>query len=279
MSYANDYSEVDQAIQSLDRTLKLRNYSKATRKSYAGCVRRFFKEHPEEMCVPHVEKIENFLIALFDRGASTQTVQSYMHAMKFYYKEVMNTRLNIVFKTPKRPQRLPVVLRRDEIESILNHITNEKHQTMIALAYGAGLRVSELTDLRAGDVHFEEGLLYVYQGKGKKDRVTLLPAKLIPELTKHAWGKCPGDYLFESARGGRMSSRSIQLVFERALKAANITKHATFHSLRHSFATHILEQGTDIRFIQKLLGHTNIRTTQRYTHVSTANIRTIQSPL
>lgn len=273
------YFTFDQAFQEMDRTLGLRNYSRATKKSYIGCLRRFLKKYPKEVNHPNRISIEDFLLGFYERGSSAQTVQSYLHAIQFFYREVVETDVDLHIKTPKRPSRLPVTLSRAEIERVLQVITNEKHRTMVALAYGAGLRVSELTDLRAGSVNFEEGVLYVYLGKGNKDRITLLPNALVPELKKRVIGKCPEDYLFESERGGRLSTRSIQKVFERAIKSVGIKKPATFHSLRHSFATHILEQGTDLRFIQKLLGHSNIRTTQRYTHVSTASLRAIPSPL
>jgi len=267
------------AIHELNRTLTLRNYSRTTKKSYAGCVRRFLMSHPQTLNIPHKRLTETFLLKLFSNGASAQTVQSYLQAIQFYYREVVGTGIALHLKTPKRPQRLPVTLSRNEILQILDKVANSKHRTMIALAYGAGLRISELTDLRAGSIDMGESVLHIYQGKGMKDRLTLLPPSLSHELAKHAAGKLPDDYLFTSERGGRLSSRSLQLVFSRGLKAAGITKPATFHSLRHSFATHILEQGTDLRYIQKLLGHTNIRTTQRYTHVSTASIRAIKSPL
>ena len=273
------YFTLEQAFQEMERTLTLRNYSRATKKSYVGCLRRYLKAHPQEVNNPDKKSIEDFLLGLFDSGSSAQTVQSYLHAIQFFYREVVGVRIDLNINTPKRPTRLPVTLSRAEIERVLQSIINEKHRTMVALAYGAGLRVSELTDLRAGSVNFEEGILYVYQGKGQKDRITLLPDVLTSELKKRVDGKCHDDYLFESERGGRLSTRSIQLVFERALKNAGIKKPATFHSLRHSFATHILERGTDLRFIQKLLGHSNIRTTQRYTHVSTASLRAIKSPL
>lgn len=270
---------MEQVFQEMDRTLTLRNYSRATKKSYIGCLRRFLKSHPHEINQPNKKSIEDFLLSLYENGASAQTVQSYLHAIQFFYREVVGTSIDLYIKAPKRPTRLPVTLSRAEIERVLQSITNGKHRTMVALAYGAGLRVSELTDLRAGSVNFEERMLHVYQGKGNKDRITLLPDALIPELKNRVGEKCPDDYLFESERCGRLSTRSIQLVFGRAIKAAGIKKPATFHSLRHSFATHILEQGTDLRFIQKLLGHSNIRTTQRYTHVSSASLRAIRSPL
>lgn len=273
------YFSLEQAFQEMERVLTLGNYSRATRKSYVGCLRRFFKEYPLEVNEPCKKSIEDFLLCLFENGSSSQTVRSYLQAIQFFYREIIATKVNLRIKTPKRPSRLPVTLTRIEIERVLQTITNEKHRTMIALAYGAGLRVSELTDLRAGSVDFEGGVLYVYQGKGAKDRISLLPESLVPELRRCVAGKCQDDYLFESERGGKLSTRSMQKVFERALKSAKIKKPATFHSLRHSFATHILEQGTDLRFIQKLLGHSNIRTTQRYTHVSTASLRAIPSPL
>lgn len=273
------FTNVEAAIQELDRVLMLRNYSNATRKSYGGCTRLFLSKHPNHLNTPNPREIEDFILALHSSGSAAQTAQSYLQAIQFYYREVVGSSIQTKIKTLKRPKRLPVILSHAEIERLLTSITNEKHRTMVALTYGAGLRVSELTDLRAGSVNFEEQVLHVYQGKGKKDRITLLPESLITELKKRVAGKCPEDYLFESERGGRLSTRSIQLVFERAMKTAGITKPATFHSLRHSFATHILEQGTDLRFIQKLLGHTNIRTTQQYTHVSTASLRAIRSPL
>jgi integrase/recombinase XerD len=273
------YFTMEQAFQELERVLTLRDYSRATHKSYTGSLRRFLKNHPDEINKPDRKSIEDFLLNLFESGSSAQTVQSYLYAIQFFYREVVGTTIDLHIKTPKRPSRLPVTLSHKEIEKILSNVSNQKHRTMIALAYGAGLRVSELTDLRAGSINFDEGVVYIYQGKGKKDRITLLPNAIIGELKRCAFGKTPDDYLFESERGGRLSSRSIQKVFVRALKKAQIKKPATFHSLRHSFATHILEQGTDLRFIQKLLGHSNIRTTQRYTHVSTASLRTIQSPL
>ncbi|HBK34000.1 TPA: integrase [Candidatus Uhrbacteria bacterium] len=273
------FSDSETALEEMDRILVLRNYSQATRKSYAGCVRRFFDQYPHLLNHPDEKTIESFLYVLYEHKASVQTVQSYLQAILFYVREIIHTDVHINITGLKRPARLPIVLTHNEIKQILEFISNFKHKTMVALAYGAGLRVSELVNLRAGDVDFGDGVIYVHEGKGRKDRITLLPETLRLDLQKSAVGKCPGDYLFASERGGRLTTRSIQQVFTRALRSARITKSATFHSLRHSFATHVLEQGTDIRFIQKLLGHANIRTTQRYTNVSTASIRSIKSPL
>jgi integrase/recombinase XerD len=267
------------AIEETNKIMTLRNFSPATRKSYLGCIRRFLRVHLNQIKQPDSSTIEQFLYGLVATGASSQTIQSYLHAILFYYREVVGVEIQVRIKDVKRASRLPVTLTHVEIERILATISNQKHRTMIALAYGAGLRVSELVRLRAGDVDFDEGIIYIYQGKGKKDRVSILPETLRDDLVNAAAGKTPGDFLFASERGGRLSSRSIQLVFSRSLEKVHIQKPATFHSLRHSFATHILEQGTDLRIIQKLLGHANIRTTQRYTHISTASIRAIKSPL
>ncbi|MFH1404964.1 MAG: site-specific tyrosine recombinase/integron integrase [Patescibacteria group bacterium] len=270
---------ISKAIERLNRVMVLRNFSRATIKGYSGCVRRFLSLCPDHLHKADKEKIESFLFDMFINGSSAQTVQSYLQAIQFYYNNVVGIKTMFNIKTPKRPIKLPVVLTHDEIDRVLACTKNEKHKTMIALAYGAGLRVSEVTGLHVSDIDFESGVIHVCQGKGKKDRITILPQKIIPSLMSFTNTKQPNDFVFTSERGGKLSTRSIQLVFSRSLNAAGLKKDATFHSLRHSFATHILEQGTDLRFIQKLLGHNNIRTTQRYTHVSTAALQNIQSPL
>lgn len=204
------FHNLEQAFLEFERVLTLRNYSRATRKSYTGCLRRFLQKHPDEMNKPNKISIENFLLGLYEHDSSAQTVTSYLQAIQFYYREVVGVNIDLQIKMPKRPSRLPVTLSHKEIERILSSVSNDKHRTMIALAYGSGLRVSELTDLRAGSIDFDEGIIYVYQGKGKKDRITLLPQAIIEELRKWSAGKCPNDYLFESERGGRLSSRAIQ---------------------------------------------------------------------
>ena len=150
---------------------------------------------------------------------------------------------------------------------------------MITLAYGAGLRISEVMDLRVRDMLLDELTLHIKEAKGKKDCITLIPEKLKEDLRSLIAGKEGGDYVFASERGGKLSERTAQKVFERALHAAHITKPATFHSLRHSFATHLLENGVDIRYVQELLGHANIRTTQLYTQVTNPSLKNIKSPL
>lgn len=131
---------------------------------------------------PNQTSIENFFLDLYEKNFSAQTVTSYLQAIQFYYREVIGVDIDLHIKTPKRPSRLPVTLSHKEIERILLNVSNDKHRTMIALAYGSGLRVSELTDLRAGSIDFDEGMIHVYQGKGKKDRITILPQAITEEL-------------------------------------------------------------------------------------------------
>ena len=197
----------------------------------------------------------------------------------FFYREVMRDTTPIVVHFAKKESRLPDVLSRAEIHRLLAATKNTKHRLSLALAYGAGLRISEVVNLEVQDLDLEQLMVTVRQGKGRKDRMTVIPASLVADLRGFLAGRSPQDVLFESDRGGALSSRSLQLVFARALRVAGISKDATFHSLRHSFATHLLENGTDIRYVQALLGHSNIRTTQRYTRVTNPALKNIRSPL
>ena len=191
----------------------------------------------------------------------------------------MKSKVAIEIKFAKTASKLPIVLSRAEIEKILLVINNKKHNLMIALAYSGGLRVSEIINLKVKDVCLAELTIHIKDAKGNKDRITLLPEKLIGDVEKLIANKKLNDYIFPSERGGKLTERTAQKVFETALKKAGIKKEATFHSLRHSFATHLLENGVDVRFVQELLGHANIRTTQIYTKVTNPMLRKIKSPL
>jgi site-specific recombinase XerD len=150
---------------------------------------------------------------------------------------------------------------------------------MLSLAYGSGLRVSEIVCLKVKDLNLDELTLFVRQAKGRKDRLTILPGKIITELKQFISDKDANDYVFASIRGGKLTSRTAQKIFEHGLIKSGIKKDATFHSLRHSFATHLLENGTDVRYVQELLGHQNIKTTQIYTKVTSQKLKNIKSPL
>ena len=259
--------------------LRLRGYSRSTVKNYSECLRTYFtfkKNYPEKV---DFENIRNFLILKEKKGLAEQTINLYLSAIKFFYREIVGFRGKIYFKTVKKGRRLPVVLSREEVEKIIRGIKNRKHQLMIALAYGAGLRVSELVELKVRDIDFSELTVFLEKAKGKKDRISILSEKLVKDLKKNVAEKAGGDFIFSSERGGKLATRTAQKVFENAIKRAGIKKKVTFHSLRHSFATHLLENGVDIRYVQELLGHSNIRTTQRYTQVTNPKLKNIKSPL
>lgn len=162
---------------------------------------------------------------------------------------------------------------------VINSANNPKHKLILSLAYAAGLRVSEVINLKIQDIDADELTIHLKGAKGDKDRITIFPEKLKEDIIKLVAGRTGNDYLFSSERGGKLTERTAQKVFEKALKKAGIKKDATFHSSRHSFATHLLENGVDVRYVQELLGHQNIMTTQLYTKVTNPMIKNIKSPL
>ncbi len=225
------------------------------------------------------EAVEKFLLKKVEQKKSPQTINLALNAVKFFYKEVLKNDEKIDLKFAKKSKKLPVVLSKKEIEKILKNIFNQKYKLAIALAYAGGLRISEIQNLKVKDVDLAELIIHIKNAKGKKDRITVFPKKLKTDLQNLMAGKSGNNFVFSSNRGGKLTTRSFQAVFKKTLKKAGIKKEATFHSLRHSFATHLLENGTDVRYVQELLGHQNIRTTQRYTQVTNPKLKNIKSPL
>ncbi|MDF2379466.1 MAG: tyrosine-type recombinase/integrase [Candidatus Gracilibacteria bacterium] len=209
---------------------------------------------------------------------ASSTLNTYKQSFQAFSRYVLKKPLIVDIPSSYRAKKLPVVLSHHEIEVLLSRVTNFKHHLMISLAYGSGLRISEVTALQVGDICFDTNSIHLKAAKGCKDRVTLLPERLKDSLFEYCKNRGGDAAVFESERGGNLSSRSLQKVFERALKAVGIKKPATFHSLRHSFATHLLENGTNLRYVQSLLGHSSIRTTQVYTKVAKSALLNIQSP-
>ena len=223
--------------------------------------------------------IKKYLLEKQAKGWAPQTVNLHLNAIKYFYREVYKSQAPINLKFSKTSKKLPVVLSRLEIEKIIDSIENGKHELLISLSYGAGLRVSEAVNLKVRDVNLDELTIHLKGAKGNKDRLTIFPEKLKADLSELMALQHGNEYVFSSERGGKLTERTAQKVFENALKKAHIQKNATFHSLRHSFATHLLENGVDVRYVQELLGHQNIRTTQLYTKVTNPNLRNIKSPL
>lgn len=259
--------------------MRLRGYSRKTIDSYSRSLREYLPHLPRPVCEFDEEFLRKFLLLKHDAGYAPQTVNLYLNAVLFFYRSVLRQPIKPHIRFAKKPKKLPVVLAKSDIGRILASIANVKHRTMLALAYGAGLRVSEVVNLRVCDIDFERRCIYIRAAKGKKDRTSLLPERLIGVLNDLMFGKDLREYVFSSQRGGKLTTRTLQKIFEDALKRTGIMKCASFHSLRHSFATHLLENGVNLRYIQELLGHANIKTTELYTSVSTVMLRNIQSPL
>jgi site-specific recombinase XerD len=205
-----------------------------------------------------------------------QTVAS----LKFLFTDILKKEipdsLNIRFR---KEEKIPVVLSEKEVAAVIKAVNNLKHKVILMTIYSAGLRLSECLALTVADMDFDRNQIRIRQGKGKKDRQTVLSRTLLSEMKNYLIKFCPKIFLFEGQKGGRYSASSVQAIMKRAVKKSGIKKHATVHTLRHSFATHLLENGTDIRFIQELLGHKRLETTQIYTHISKIAFDRIKSPL
>ena len=259
--------------------LKIRGYSPRTIKSYLYYNRLFIERTKKKPQSVTSSDLRTFLLFLQDKGCSVSSVKLTHNALKFYYRNILARRFFVNFKHVKKNKRLPVVLSRQEIKQLIDALSNQKHKLIIALAYGAGLRVSEVVNLKVKDIQLEELLLHIKNSKGKKDRLTIIPEKIKPQLQNLVDRKDKNDFIFINHIRNPLSERSLQKVFSAACQKAGIKKDATFHSLRHSFATHLLENGTDIRFVQELLGHCSIKTTQIYTQVTNPMIKKVKSPL
>ncbi len=262
--------------------IQLKGYSENTLKTYRnefGIYLNYLKEIPAQSCT--VEDIRNYILHCINELKLTEaTIHSRINAVKFYYEQVLRReRFLIEIPRPKKPLQLPKVIAPADIKRLFETTDNLKHNTMLKLCYGLGLRVSEIVNLKIKDIDSKAMQVFIERAKGKKDRYVNLPESILVQLRAYFIEYQPKIYLFEGQYGGQYSSRSAQQVFKNAMLKAKINKTVGIHSLRHSFATHLLEQGTDIRFIQELLGHSDIKTTLLYTEVSDKSIRKIKSPL
>ena len=268
-------------LKEYERLLKLKNYSLSTRKSYSHCFEKFL-EHFTGHDINSLTKdqITDYLLRESDKGISAVYQNQIINAIKFYYEKVLGRKKEF-YNLPraKRPFKLPTVFSEEEIVRLLAQVSNFKHKCILYLIYSAGLRISEAVKMKISDIDSERNMIFVRGAKGKKDRTTLLSRKLLEMLRQYYKIYKPKEYLFEGETGGQYSVTSIQKVFNRALLASGINKKATVHSLRHSFATHLLERGTDLRYIQELLGHNSSKTTEIYTHVTKKGMDKISSPL
>lgn len=270
--------ENSNTFDSLSRELRIRNYSRRTIESYVYYneeLLRFCNKDPREVATDDIKDYLDFL----SKGRSTSTVSVAYNALHFYYKEIWRRSFFVNIHQPRKAKYLPVVLSKEEVKRMIELTRNPKHNCVISLLYGTGVRVSELTHIKMRDIDLDRKMLRVFQGKGKKDRFVMLPGKLLSILTIQARLKHAGDFLFTNGRDGRLTEATIQKIVSQAAERVGIKKNVSPHTLRHSFATHLLENGTDIRYIQELLGHAKLQTTQIYTHVANKNLADIKSPL
>ena len=267
-------------LQRFDEEMRLRGYAPRTRKAYLGHARRFLGDGRVGGDLASSLR-EHVLARLRGGGVSRSYHNQLVSALRLFCATVLGRPPDeLPLDRPRRDQRLPTVLSREELRRFLEALRNPKHAAILAMAYSAGLRVSEVVRLRPEDLDRDRGLLLVRGGKGRKDRYTLLSTTALGLIDAYLEGADPGRWLFPGARPGRhLTARSVQKVTAAARRRAGITKPLTPQVLRHSFATHLLEGGTDVRFIQELLGHANVRTTELYTQVSQRQLGRIRSPL
>lgn len=273
------------ALEKFVQYLKLRAYSESTIRTYRNefvqLLQLLNKKPVNELTIDELKRYMVF--AMEKQGINENTAHSRLNALKFYFEQVLGReKFFWEIPRPKKPLLLPKVLSEDELGKLFRGLVNIKHKAMLFTAYSAGLRVSEVAALKIKDIDSGRMQILIEQAKGKKDRyVTLSPVLLdILRAYMKKYKPKPEIYLFESERtGGAYPTRTIQRIFQLAKQKAKIGKEAGIHSLRHSFATHLLEKGTDIKYIKDILGHFDIRTTERYLHVSKKNLVNIISPL
>ncbi|MBU2560945.1 MAG: tyrosine-type recombinase/integrase [Nanoarchaeota archaeon] len=266
-------------IEKMRKELFRRRYSSRTIATYLDCCRAFIRHNHKDVRLYSKKDIREYLDLLAERGASGSTINVYLQALKFMMENVFGKRVWIDIRHSKTDRkRLPEFLTKEEVTALLGAITNKKHLLMIKLLYGAGLRVSEVINLRIRDLQLEEGYGWVRKGKGNKDRPFIIPACLKDDLLNATAGKDTDNAVFIGHRG-RLSIRTVYAIVKRAAKKARIDKNVHPHTLRHSFATHLIENGYAVTAVQSLLGHNSPDTSMIYVHMKPAAMIEVKSPL
>jgi site-specific recombinase XerD len=258
------------------------NYSHNTVKNYTQAFLLFLRRHQyQNPDILEQRDIVKYLAGMMEQGLSSSTAHTLVNALLFYYRNVLKkSPFEIMIPRPKKEKKLPQVLTMAECLGVFKAISNPKHKLLMMLGYGAGLRLSEIVSLEWQDIHFEEFKIHIKGAKGHKDRLVMLPYTIVSYLQEYRKMFGGEQWVFEGQyKGEPYSGRSVQQVLQQAIAKSGLEKKATVHTLRHSFATHLLESGTDIRYIQQLLGHNSILTTTIYTHISAPAVKKIQSPL
>ncbi len=271
--------EKEEFLQKLETELKISKNSGYTIRNYLFAnsnLLNFTEKSPEQI---NIDDVKNYMANnLGDKASSSVIV--FLSAIRYAYENILSKDITAGIKRPKKEKRIPNVLTKEEIRKLIRACDNKKSKLMISLLYACGFRVSELTNLKIDDFDFDEKIGHVRQAKGKKDRIFNIPGFLFSDLQKQTKNQkqISKEFLFSGPKE-KLSSRNIQKIVRSTAKRAEIKKQVHPHTLRHSFATHLLENGVDIRKIQELLGHADLSTTQIYTHISTEELKKIKSPI
>ena len=275
---------INQLLSTFEQRLRLQRYSEASIRNYKSAVGSFLQlaskkyDKPEDLTAKEIEKYVYWLIEKKKISASYQRMV--VASIDKFYILVLSLYLPVKHLYPTRKEHhLPEYLNKDEVKRLINSTNNLKHKCILELLYSGGLRLSELLNIKISDIDSKDMIIHIRMAKGKKDRKVMLSEVLLSDLRIYLKKYKPTTFLFEGQNKEHYSAKSVQNIVKFAAQRAGIIKHVTPHTLRHSFATHLLENGTDIRFIQELLGHQSVKTTEIYTHVVDISKSTIRSPL
>lgn len=257
-----------------------RGLSHKTIRTYRYCVRKFFNQCRKEPNQIKKADIKSYLDLMIEKGACGNTINVNLNALKFFYGSVLNKRLMINIRYSKTPKTLPIVLTKEEVAMLINSISNPKHKLMAKLMYSAGLRVSELVHLKPEHLEIEDGYGWVRHGKGNKDRMFIIAESIKEELASYISKECvsPDSYIFRGFNG-HLTTASVRSVIKNARKNTKLSKHAHPHTLRHSFSTHLIENGSNVAEVQSLLGHSSAETTMVYLHIASPKMIGTKSPI
>ncbi|MDP5082078.1 MAG: site-specific integrase [Winogradskyella sp.] len=261
--------------------LEIKRYANNTVRTYVSCFEQFINYYPNKAIDDLNENdVRNYILTLIQKDWSNSYINQSINSIKFYYENVLGMP-NRFYKIerPIKEKKLPIILSPSEVKALIDATNNIKHRCIVSLLYSAGLRRSEVINLKPTDIDSARMLIKVNDAKGKKDRLSLLAQSTLQDLRRYYKAYRPQHYLFEGQKNEKYSATSIGQIITKAVAKARIKKHVTAHTLRHSFATHLLENGTDLRYIQLLLGHSSTKTTEIYTHVASNNFISIKNPL
>ena len=265
---------------SIKQKLRFKRYSPNTISTYISCLEQFNRFIKSEKLQINEPVIYQYLMGLVAKGYSRSSQNQHINAIKFYLEKVLKQKQKSYYiERPLKKRMLPTVLSEQEIQLIFSNIKNLKHKAILSLIYSSGIRIGEALNLTINDLDSDRMLISIRRGKGEKDRMVPMASNVLKLLRVYYKEYKPVNYLFNGNENGPYSATSVRNVLKRAVYKSYIKKNVTPHTLRHSYATHLLEKGTDLRYIQVILGHSSVKTTEIYTHVSTKNLQAIKSPI